>query len=87
MKMNKAREIQKQITRPTSAVIMLLLFEGFTNMFPDAMSLFWQGWTYRMITAIGATGIIDKVWRNRREIREFIINIFKNKKDDRTDES
>jgi len=78
--MNKAREIQKQITRPTSVAVMLIIFQGFKLAFPDAMGADWQNFTIDAISVIGATGIIDKAWRNRKEIINWFTNIFKKQK-------
>jgi len=58
------RKIQRNVTRPTSVAIMLVLFQGFQLMFPDKMSPQWQDWTLNTITVIGGTGLIDKIFRN-----------------------
>lgn len=79
--MASAREIQKQVTRPTSVTVMVLLFQIFTKSFPDAMSQDWQDITLTGITVIGGYGLIEKAWKNRHEIKEFIVNIFKRKHD------
>ena len=75
--MANVREIQKEITRPTSVAVMLVLFQGFQLIFPKSMSPEWEGWTYNAITVLGATGLIDKVWRNRQVIINKIKTIFK----------
>lgn len=69
--MATVREVQSQVTRPTSVVIMTLLFEGFQLLFPNAMSTNSVVGTYKILLALGATGIIDKGWRNRKMILEF----------------
>jgi hypothetical protein len=58
---------------------MTLLFEGFQLLFPDAMSTTTVLGTYKVLLALGATGIIDKTWRNRREIRDYIKELFTKK--------
>ena len=65
------RKIQRNVTRPTSVAIMLVLFQGFQLMFPDKMSPQWQDWTLNAITVIGGTGLIDKMFQNWNEISEF----------------
>lgn len=77
--MSKAREIQKQVTRPTSVALMLVLFQGFQLAFPDTMNKQWQDFTYNAITVLGATGIIDKLYRNRKIYINFIKNLFTKK--------
>jgi len=77
--MEVIRKVQSQVTRPTSVVIMTLLFEGFQLLFPDAMSTTTVLGTYKVLLALGATGIIDKTWRNRREIRDYIKELFTKK--------
>ena len=75
--MATVREIQKQVTRPTSVAVMLVLFQGFQLAFPKSMSPEWEGWTYNVITVLGATGLLDKLWRNRQTIINKFKNIFK----------
>lgn len=67
----KAYEVSRQVTRPTSVVVMTLLFEGFQLFFPNAMSTTTVLGTYKILLALGTTGIIDKTWRNRKDILEF----------------
>jgi len=73
------RKIQRNVTRPTSVAIMLVLFQGFQLMFPDKMSPQWQDWTLNTITVIGGTGLIDKIFRNWNEISEFFKNLLTKK--------
>jgi len=81
--MSKARNIQKQVTRPTSVVIMLVLFQGFKLVFPNRMPDEWQEFTYNAITVIGGIGLLDKLWTNRKEIIKFVSNIFKRKNNEK----
>ena len=74
-----AREIQKQVTRPTSVAIMLVLFQAFKLAFPNKMPDEWQEFTYNAITVIGGTGLLEKMWKNRKELTKFVNNIFKRK--------
>lgn len=75
--MTTARIIQKQVTRPTSVAIMLVLFQGFQLLLPDKLTPEWEDWTYNAITVVGATGLIDKLWRNRQTIINKVKNVFK----------
>jgi len=75
--MTTARIIQKQVTRPTSVAIMLVLFQGFQLLFPDKLTPEWEDWTYNAITVVGVTGLIDKLWRNRHIIINKVKNVFK----------
>lgn len=80
--MATAKDIGRNATRPTSVVVMLLLWKAFQMKWPDAMPPEWESWTLDAITIVGGTGIIDKLWRNRKDIREFfksIINKLKKK--------
>lgn len=81
--MSKARNIQKQVTRPTSVAIMLVLFQEFKLVFPNRMPDEWQEFTYNAITVIGGTGLLDKLWTNRKEIIKFVSNIFKRKNNEK----
>lgn len=77
--MTRAREIQKNVTRPTSVAVMLVIFQLFQKIWPDVMPVDWQEWTYNVIGIIGATGVLDKAWRYRKDIIDFIKRIFKRK--------
>lgn len=77
--MATVRDIQKNATRPTSVVIMLLILQGFQLTFPNKIPENWENFALNVITIVGGTGIIDKAWRNRKEIKQWIINIFKKK--------
>lgn len=68
---DKAVEVGRNIYRPTSVVVMTLLFEGFQLIFPDVMDRNAVLGTYKILLALGTTGIIDKGWRNRKIILEF----------------
>jgi hypothetical protein len=73
------REIQKQVTRPTSAVVMMLLWEAFLSLFPNTMNPQMEDGVGKLILAVGLTGVIDKVIRNKEEIKEFFKSIFTKK--------
>ena len=77
--MATAKDIGRNATRPTSVVVMLLLWKAFQMKWPDAMPPEWESWTLDAITIVGGTGILDKAWRNRKEIKEWVRKIFKQK--------
>lgn len=77
--MSTARKVQYNVTRPTSVVVITLLFEGFQLLFPDAMSTNAIMGTYKVLLALGTTGLIDKTYRKRKEIGAFIKRIFTKK--------
>ena len=76
------REIQKQVTRPTSAVVMMLLWEAFISLFPNAIAPPTEDGIGKIILAVGLTGVIDKIFSNKKEITEFFKSIFTKKKDE-----
>lgn len=80
MTVEKAKTIGRQATRPTSVVIMLLILQAVTLASPHAIPEKWEDFAVNAITVIGGTGILDKAWRNRHEIKEWVSNIFKRKK-------
>lgn len=80
--MASPREIQKQVTRPTSAVIMMLLWEAFISLFPNAIAPPTEDGIGKIILAVGLTGVIDKIFSNKKEIAEFFKSIFTKKKDE-----
>ena len=80
--MASPREIQKQVTRPTSAVIMMLLWEAFISLFPNAIAPPTEEGIGKIILAVGLTGVIDKIFSNKKEITEFFKSIFTKKKDE-----
>jgi len=78
--MSTARTIQKNVTRPTSVAILLLLFQGFKLTFPKVMDPQWEDWTYNAITVVAGTGILDKIWTLYGDnIKEWFLKIFKKK--------
>lgn len=56
--------------KTASAGVMVLLFQLFQLIWPDALQEQWEDWIYNAIGVVGATGIIDKAWRNRHKIKE-----------------
>ena len=66
----KINNITRQATRPTSVVIMLLILQAITMVAPDAIPEKWEDFAINAITAIGATGVLDKAWRNRHKIKD-----------------
>ena len=87
MTIERAKTIGRQATRPTSVVVMLLLLQGVTLTWPHAIPEKWEDFAINAITVVGGTGILDKAWRNRHEIREWLTNIFKNKKNGKSVQS
>lgn len=77
--MTRAREIQKNVTRPTSVVIMLLLLQGFKLIFPNTISASVEEWIINIITVIGGTGVIEKIFLNWKSIIAFFNNLFTKK--------
>lgn len=75
----KVNNITRQATRPTSVVIMLLILRAVTLAAPQAIPERWEDFAVNAITVIGGTGILDKAWRNRKEIKEWVRKIFKKK--------
>jgi hypothetical protein len=75
------RKAQYTVTRPTSVVVMTLLFEGIQLLFPNALSTNTTMGIYKVLLALGTTGIIDKTIRERKEIWAWIKMIFHRKKD------
>jgi len=49
-----------------------LLFRAFNTAYPDAIPQQWEEYGYYAIDTIVATGIIDKLWRNRKDIIKWV---------------
>ena len=79
MRRERAKTITRQAARPTSVVIMLLILQAVTLAAPQAMAERWEDFAVNAITVVGGTGILDKAWRNRKEIKEWVRKIFKKK--------
>lgn len=45
--------------------VLLTLYEGFQLLFPEVLSPAWEDWIYRLIAALGASGIIDYYLRKK----------------------
>lgn len=73
------KNIQYQATRPTSVTILLFAFQAFKALFPDKVGPDGEELIYNGITILGATGLIEKVWNNRKEIKDWIKRVFTNK--------
>ena len=65
--------------KTASGGILLLLYQLFKLVYPDALQKEWDEWIYNAIGFITATGVIDKAWRYRKEIKEFIKRLFTKK--------
>ena len=79
MSIERAKTITRQAASPTSVVIMLLILQAVTLAAPQAIPERWEDFAVNAITVIGGTGILDKAWRNRKEIKEWVRKIFKKK--------
>lgn len=56
-----------------------LIFDVLNDIFPDMLSSDREATIQKVLFYLVYYGVIDKVWRNRQEIIDFIINIFKRK--------
>ena len=67
--------------KTASGGVLVLLFQLIKMILPeDALSQQWDEWILNAIGLLTATGLLDKVWRNRHKIKKFIINLLtKNK--------
>ena len=79
MSIERVKTITRQAARPTSVVIMLLILQAVTLAAPNAIPERWDDFAVNAITVVGGTGILDKAWRNRKEIKEWVRKIFKKK--------
>ena len=79
--MNTAKQVWDKTKgyKTVSGGILLLLFQLFKMVWPAAMSPEWQDWTYNAIGIIVSTGLLDKAWRNRKDILGLIKQLFTKK--------
>ena len=56
---------------------LALLYQLFELVFPDLLTPGWEQWVQGAISFLLTTGLLDKIWRNRREIIEFIRRLVK----------
>jgi len=75
-----ARDIQRNITRPTSVVVLEVLFEIFKLIFPNAIGVDESNVIYKILLGLASTGLIDKTIMNWKTIMEFFKSIFTKKK-------
>jgi hypothetical protein len=75
-----ARKVQRNITRPTSVVVLEVLFELFKLIFPNSISIDESNTIYKILLALAGTGLIDKAIMNWKVIKEFFKSIFTKKK-------
>jgi len=68
--------------KTASGGVLLLLFQLFKLVWPHAMGPEWQDWTYNAIGIVVSTGLLDKAWRNRKEIIELIKKLIPKKKNE-----
>ena len=71
------KDVQYNATRPTSATIMLVLFQLLQLVLPVSQPV--QEGIYTAITIVGTSGLIEKAWKNRKQIKEWVKSLFKRK--------
>ena len=72
----------KQVTdgyKTATGGALLLLFDGFLLLFPNALDDSIELFISRFISWLIYVGITDKVWRNREFILKYIKNLFTKK--------
>ena len=62
-----------------SGAILYLLFQLFKTLFPDVLNNTGEDVIKYAIDLIILTGGLDWVWRNRKEVMQWIANIFRTK--------
>jgi hypothetical protein len=67
--MYTVRQIQKQVTRPTSVTVMLILFRLFIVAFPSLLDDQSQQLIYDIIGVIGALGLTDMIISNWKRFK------------------
>jgi hypothetical protein len=73
-------KVMRNVPKRLTAGVAIGMFELFLQIFPNAMSEHWQGISYKTIGLVGATGIADWAWRNRKQAFSYIKNLFTKKK-------
>jgi hypothetical protein len=71
--------------KTASSGVLLLLFQLFKLIWPDLLIEEWEEWVYNAIAIVGGTGVIDKIWRSRKELIKFIKRLFKKEKEVKND--
>ena len=79
--MNTAQKIWKSTEgyKTKSGAMLYLLFQLFKALFPDVLDNTGEDVIKYVIDLIIITGGLDWVWRNRKEIFQWIANIFRTK--------
>jgi hypothetical protein len=72
----------KQIPKRATAGAAIGLFELFLLIFPELITIEVQALIYKAIGILGATGLADWIWRNRKNAFDFIKKLLTKKKDD-----
>jgi len=70
--MYTVRQVQKQVTRPTSVTIMLVVFKLVMVIFPSLLNEHSQQLIYDIIGIIGALGLVDKIISNWKRFKLWI---------------
>ena len=61
---------------------LALLFRAFNTAYPNAIPPQWEEYGYYAIDTLVATGIIDKLWRTRKDIIKWVKARFTKNKED-----
>jgi hypothetical protein len=62
--------------KTVTGAALLLLFQLFSMIFPHALNGTWDSWINKFIDFIIATGILDKIYRSRKDIKDWITSKF-----------
>lgn len=78
-KMNKIQSTWDKTKgyKTTTGGVLVLLFQLFKLIFPDSLSVEQEELVLNVINILLATGLLDKVWRNRKKIIDFVTKLFK----------
>lgn len=63
---------------------LLLAFDLFMMLFPHTLSVDWQGWINNFIDFLIFTGVLDRAYRNKDLIIEWVKGLFHGKKEKKT---
>jgi hypothetical protein len=68
--------------KTASGGVLLLIFQLIKMIWGTDIPDEWQEWILNAITVIAATGIFDKFWRNRKQIIQWVKELFRKKQAD-----
>jgi hypothetical protein len=69
----------RKFPKRTSAGVAVGVFGIFMLLFPHTMSEHWQNVTINIIEVIGATGVVDYCWRNKKQAWAWVKDRFHKK--------